>query len=102
MLKGKITRCPLRAHLVTSCARLEDWHDCVIDIVLPVQNDHVGDPPNIANLLLAQFYPCVENAEVIAQLSCFRPTFLCHSTASLGRIRPNTSSAPKQPASTFH
>mmetsp|Transcript_79988 Transcript_79988/g.259120 ORF Transcript_79988/g.259120 Transcript_79988/m.259120 type:complete len:424 (+) Transcript_79988:60-1331(+) len=51
-----------------SASGLEDLHHGPVDLVLLVQDDHVAGPTDVANLLLAQLDPGVEDAEVVLLL----------------------------------
>merc|ERR1740129_1684888 len=52
----------------SSESRLEDRHNRAIDVVFRVQDDHVGNPTNVPDLLLAQLDPSIKHPEVVLLL----------------------------------
>merc|ERR550537_1114112 len=57
--------CALAAGSKALHARLEDGDDRIFNLVPLVENNHVGNPPDISDLLLSKLHPRVEHTKVI-------------------------------------
>ena len=68
--------------------RLEDGGDGVVDVVLGVEDNHVRNPPDVADLLFAQLHPSIVDPEVI-----LLPKSISNCARSPGTSHPRSTGA---------